>query len=98
MFIKKLKLAIIGLGYVGLPLAVEFSKKKEKVVGYDLNIKRIKELNQVIKTFEINNGKFKKNKNLTLTNKVKNIKDCNCYILTVPTPINKKTNQISHYY
>lgn len=90
MFIKKLKLAIIGLGYVGLPLAVEFSKKR-KVVGYDLNIKRIKELKSGYdKTFEINNGKFKKNKNLTLTNKVKNIKDCNCYILTVPTPINKK--------
>ena len=98
MFIKKLKLAIIGLGYVGLPLAVEFSKKR-KVVGYDLNIKKIKELKSGYdKTFEINNGKFKKNKNLTLTNKVKNIKDCNCYILTVPTPINKKTNQISHYY
>ena len=65
--------------------------KKRKVVGYDLNIKRIKELKSGYdKTFEINNGKFKKNKNLTLTNKVKNIKDCNCYILTVPTPINKK--------
>ena len=38
---------------------------------------------------EINNGKFKRNKKLILTNKIKNIKDCNCYILTVPTPINK---------
>ena len=89
MIIEKLKLAIIGLGYVGLPLAVEFSKKR-KVVGYDLNIKRINELKSGFdKTLEINNGKFKKNKNLTLVNKIKNIKNCNCYILTVPTPINK---------
>ena len=90
MIIEKLKLAIIGLGYVGLPLAVEFSKKR-KVVGYDLNIKRINELKSGFdKTLEINNGKFRKNKNLTLVNKIKNIKNCNCYILTVPTPINKK--------
>ena len=41
--IKNIKLAIIGLGYVGLPLALEFAKKK-KVIGYDLNKKRIKEL------------------------------------------------------
>ena len=89
MFNKKLKLAVIGLGYVGLPLAVEFSKK-EKVVGYDLNIKRINELKSGFdKTLEINNGKFKKNKKLFLTNKIKDIKNCNCYILTVPTPINK---------
>ena len=44
MNLKKLKLAIIGLGYVGLPLAVEFAKKR-KVIGYDLNSTRIKELN-----------------------------------------------------
>ena len=90
MITEKLKLAIIGLGYVGLPLAVEFSKKR-KVIGYDLNIKRINELKSGFdKTLEINNGKFRKNKNLTLVNKIKNIKNCNCYILTVPTPINKK--------
>ena len=90
MITEKLKLAIIGLGYVGLPLAVEFSKKR-KVIGYDLNIKRINELKSGFdKTLEINNGKFRKNKNLSLVNKIKNIKNCNCYILTVPTPINKK--------
>ena len=63
---KKLRLAVIGLGYVGLPLAVEFSKKR-KVAGYDVSMKRIKELKSGFdKTLEINNGKFKVNKNLEL--------------------------------
>ena len=63
--IKELRLAIIGLGYVGLPLAVEFAKKR-KVIGYDINSRRIEELKSGLdKTFEINNGKFKINKNST---------------------------------
>ena len=87
---KKINLAIIGLGYVGLPLAVAFSKKRN-VIGYDINKNRINELNSGYdKTREINNGKFKSNKNLTLVNKFTEIENCNCYIVTVPTPINKK--------
>ena len=87
---KKLRLAVIGLGYVGLPLAVEFSKKR-KVAGYDVSMKRIKELKSGFdKTLEINNGKFKVNKNLELFDKIENIRDCNCYVVTVPTPINHK--------
>ena len=87
---KQLRLAIIGLGYVGLPLAVEFSKKR-KVIGYDVSLKRIKELKSGFdKTLEINNGKFKPNKKLKLCNKIENLRNCNCYIVTVPTPINKK--------
>ncbi len=90
MNVKKLKLAIIGLGYVGLPLAVEFAKKR-KVIGYDLNSTRIKELNCGFdKTLEINNGRFRSNKNLDFVTKIDKIKNCNCYIVTVPTPINKK--------
>ena len=90
MNLKKLRLAVIGLGYVGLPLAVEFSKKR-KVIGYDISQTRIKELiSGFDKTLEINNGKFKPNKNLDIVNKIANIKNCNCYIITVPTPINNK--------
>ncbi len=86
---KQLSLAVIGLGYVGLPLAVEFSKKR-KVIGYDVSLKRIKELKSGFdRTLEINNGKFKFNKNLKLVNKIKSLRNCNCYIVTVPTPINK---------
>ncbi len=90
MNIKKLKLAVIGLGYVGLPLAVEFAKKR-KVIGYDVNDTRINELNSGYdKTLEINNGKFKASKNLKLVKKIEDIKNCNCYIITVPTPIDIK--------
>ena len=90
MNIKNLRLAVIGLGYVGLPLAVEFAKKR-KVVGYDVNDKRINELNSGYdKTLEINNGRFKVSKNLKLVKKIEDIKDCNCFIITVPTPIDKK--------
>ena len=89
MNIKNLRLAVIGLGYVGLPLAVEFAKKR-KVVGYDVNDKRINELNSGYdKTLEINNGRFKVSKNLKLVKKIEDIKDCNCFIITVPTPIDK---------
>ena len=86
---KKLRLCIIGLGYVGLPLAAEFSKKR-KVIGYDISPSRIKELKYGFdRTLEINNGSFKINRNLELSNTIENIKNCNCYIVTVPTPINK---------
>ena len=89
MNLKKIRLAIIGLGYVGLPLAVEFSKKR-KVVGFDAKKSRIDELNSGLdKTLEVNNGNIKINKNLKLVDNINSIKDCNCYIITVPTPINK---------
>jgi len=74
---------------VGLPLAAEFSKKR-KVIGYDISPSRIKELKYGFdRTLEINNGSFKINRNLELSNTIENIKNCNCYIVTVPTPINK---------
>ena len=88
---KNIKIGIIGLGYVGLPVAIIFSKKF-KVVGYDINKKRISELNQNIdNTLEISYDQLEHslNNNLTLTDKINNIRDCNIYIITVPTPINK---------
>ena len=86
---KNLKLAIIGLGYVGLPLALEFSKKK-KVIGFDINKKRITELNSGIdKNLEFRKNDLKKVKRLSFTNKVEKIKSANCFIITVPTPVDK---------
>ena len=87
------KIGIIGLGYVGLPLLVEFSKKKFSTVGFDINTNRITELNNCVdNTKEIDNSILKdlKSKNkLFVTNNINEIKDCNIYIVTVPTPIDK---------
>jgi UDP-N-acetyl-D-galactosamine dehydrogenase len=87
--LNNLKLAIIGLGYVGLPLAVEFSKKRS-VIGFDLKKKRINELkNKIDRNLEISGQELKSAKLLELTFKKNDLKSCNCYIITVPTPINK---------
>jgi UDP-N-acetyl-D-galactosamine dehydrogenase len=84
----KKKIAIIGLGYVGLPLAIEFAKKF-KVVGYDINSKRVQELNKGYdSTFETQNNIISSLKNsLNFSLDINDLKDCNIYIITVPTPI-----------
>ena len=88
----KIKIAIIGLGYVGLPLAVEFGKHY-KTVGFDVNSKRVKELNSGIdKTLEVESKDLKSAKLLKCTSKINDIKDCNFYIIAVPTPIDKFKN------
>ena len=90
IMISNKKISIIGLGYVGLPLATEFAKKY-KVVGYDINIKRIEELKKGIdRTKEIKNKKLLTNNNLVFTNDLNNMKNSDFFILTVPTPITKK--------
>ena len=84
-----LQLAIIGLGYVGLPLALEFAKKKP-TIGFDINEKRINELNSGIdKNLEFDKEEIKASKQLTFTSKVEKIKSANCYIITVPTPVDE---------
>ncbi len=90
MKLKNIKLAIIGLGYVGLPLAVEFAKKR-LVIGFDIKKKRIKEL-KIGKdtTNEISSKILLKSKKLLLTSNKKDLNSANCYIIAVPTPINKK--------
>ena len=84
-----IKICVIGLGYVGLPISMEISKKFE-TVGFDTNTNRIKNLNKHLDT----NNEFKKkdfkNKKLIFTSQVSNIKYCNFYIICVPTPITKK--------
>ncbi|WP_289043745.1 nucleotide sugar dehydrogenase [uncultured Olleya sp.] len=83
------KIAIIGLGYVGLPLAVEFAKKFN-VIGFDINNTRIKELqNNIDVTLEVSTKGLEETKTLIFTNETEDIKKANIYIVTVPTPITK---------
>ena len=86
------KIAVLGLGYVGLPLAVEFSKKYS-VIGFDINTARVSELNKgVDSTLEVDEDELKfvlnKEKNgLKITDKKEDLESCNIYIVTVPTPV-----------
>ncbi len=82
-------IAIVGLGYVGLPLAVEFGTKR-KVIGFDSNEARIKDLKKGLdNTLETTNQELKDAIYLSYTNSLKDIKDCKIFIITVPTPIDK---------
>ena len=81
------KIALIGLGYVGLPLAVEFSKKFP-VIGFDLNVRRINELKQGYDhTNEITEDAFKTTNLIDFVSSEEFIADSNIYIITVPTPV-----------
>lgn len=91
------KIAVVGLGYVGLPLAVEFAKKY-KVIGFDIDDKRISELNSGFDhTLEINSAELRDvltqdcstPKGLYCTNEIEKIASCTIYIVTVPTPVDK---------
>ena len=82
-------ICVLGLGYVGLPLAVEFGKTY-KTVGYELNEKRVQQLNQGIDiTLELDERLLAEAKLLSFTFDVDEIKACDIYIVTVPTPIDK---------
>lgn len=84
-----MKLAIIGLGYVGLPLAVEFGKKRQ-VVGFDINQKRIDELKSGNDfTLETTAEELHDAKLLSYTTNLDDLRDCTCFIVTVPTPIDE---------
>ena len=86
---KDKKIAIVGLGYVGLPLALAFSKKF-KIVAYDNDSERVKSLNEGHDwTFEIDDSILKAPKNITFTNNTEKIASCNIFIVTVPTPVDK---------
>ena len=87
--LDNVNLAIIGLGYVGLPLAVEFGKKRS-VIGFDINQIRISALLKGHdNTLEVDDQELKKANNVIYTSNIKMLKDCNIYIITVPTPIDK---------
>jgi UDP-N-acetyl-D-glucosamine/UDP-N-acetyl-D-galactosamine dehydrogenase len=87
--ISELEIAIIGLGYVGLPLAVEFGKKVP-VVGFDIHQKRIDELcSGRDHTLEVSPEELAQSTQLSYSANLEDLKDCNFFIVTVPTPIDE---------
>lgn len=85
--INNIKIAVIGLGYVGLPLAVEFGKH-HSVMGFDINAERISALNTgTDHTLEVSEEELAEAKNLRYSSDINELKDCNFFIVTVPTPI-----------
>ena len=96
---KKTKIGVVGLGYVGLPISIAFSRKY-KVIGYDINLDRINSLNKFIdSTLEVSKAALRKalKNNFSITTKINALNDCNIYIITVPTPINSdKTPDLSY--
>ena len=89
MFPENPTIAIIGLGYVGLPLAVEFGKK-HKTIGFDINARRIDELSQGTDiTREVTPEELSSSQQLTFASDVQAISDADVYIVTVPTPIDR---------
>ena len=85
--LEDLRIGVVGLGYVGLPLAVEFGHIFP-VVGYDLNSKRINLLKiGHDETLEVSKEELQLARLLTFSSRVDDLKDCNCYIIAVPTPI-----------
>lgn len=88
------KLAIVGLGYVGLPLAIEFGRVRE-VIGYDIKESRIDDLkNKIDVTLQTTSESFEASNQLSFSSNIKDLKDCKIFIITVPTPIDedKKPN------
>ena len=89
MNLEKVKIAVIGQGYVGLPLAIEFGKKYP-TLGFDINVTRTDELKKgVDRTNEASPEQFRDAKQLTFSANINDIKGCNIYIVTVPTPIDE---------
>jgi UDP-N-acetyl-D-galactosamine dehydrogenase len=86
---NKYKIGIIGLGYVGLPLAVEFGKQYD-TVGFDIDHKRIDELNSSYdRTLEVESEKLKEAVYIKFSADINTLVDCNVFIITVPTPVDK---------
>ena len=85
---KKKKLAVIGLGYVGLPIALEFAKKI-KVIGFDINAERVEMMrNRIDPSQELEAGDFD-NADITFTNDLEVLKQADFYIVAVPTPVDQ---------
>jgi UDP-N-acetyl-D-glucosamine/UDP-N-acetyl-D-galactosamine dehydrogenase len=87
--LKNARIAVIGLGYVGLPLAVEFGKKRA-VIGFDINTARIAALKAgKDSTLEVSSEEFAEAKHLSFSSTMSELSVCNTYIVTVPTPIDE---------
>lgn len=90
--LNQIKIGIIGLGYVGLPLAVEFGRKYP-TIGFDINSDRIQELNSgQDSTLEVTGKEIMSSKSLSFTDQLTEMQGCNFYIVTVPTPIDDHKN------
>ncbi len=89
MSLSENKIAIIGLGYVGLPLAAAFGNIYE-TVGFDIDIERVKQLeNGIDITKQLEISEIEESHHLSFSNEINNISGCNIFIITVPTPINQ---------
>ena len=89
---EEIRLAVIGLGYVGLPLAVEFGKKRD-VIGFDVNHQRISELkkgNDI--TLELTSAEIASSTGLSFSDDIDELQKSNCFIITVPTPIDNNNS------
>jgi UDP-N-acetyl-D-galactosamine dehydrogenase len=87
--LSNVKLSVIGLGYVGLPLAVEFGKIRS-VIGFDINLKRIAQLKEGRDlTLETESKELQAATHLSFSTSTDDLRDCNCFIVTVPTPIDR---------
>ena len=85
---KDEKLAVVGLGYVGLPIALEFAKKLD-VIGFDINVERVNLMKQNIDpSNELIASDFEKC-SITFTSNLKDLQDAKFFIIAVPTPIDK---------
>jgi UDP-N-acetyl-D-glucosamine/UDP-N-acetyl-D-galactosamine dehydrogenase len=85
--VRNSRIGVVGLGYVGLPLAVEFGKRHE-TVGFDVNPKRVSELHRGLdRTLEVTRAELKAARLLSFTTNLPRLKRCNVFIVTVPTPI-----------
>ena len=85
--LKDIKIAVVGLGYVGLPLAVAFGSKRA-VLGFDIDIKRVESLAKgVDKTLELDSNEIAAAKFLSFSSSREELRKCNCFIMTVPTPV-----------
>lgn len=89
MNIANEKIAVVGLGYVGLPLAVEFGKRRE-VIGFDISPSRIAELrNGIDSTLEVGKDEIGSARKLAFSDRLDELSECGVFIVTVPTPIDK---------
>ena len=98
MIKKNYTVGIIGLGYVGLPLAILFAKKNFKVIGFDIDLKKINKLKKnesYLERIAKSQIKHIKNKNGSFTNNFKLVNSCDCIIICVPTPLKKNKPDLS---
>ncbi len=90
---NKIKVGIIGLGYVGLPLAVEIANKGAKVIGFDINKTRVKQVNRGLSVISdvtsVDLKKLTKKKKITATTNFKQLRLCDIILICVPTPVNE---------